>query len=252
MLGGMALKWRWKARRKALGLPTDKPNIVMGANVQVVWEKFALLGGRAALCPARSGTAASTAEEAVQILRREHDRGRRDLGLHVRQVVQAVAEIAKALDDLHEAKGWDIPGPRRRRLWWLRGTIHRRRSGWTSIPRVRPAIRSSKDWYGLVYPGVGWVMWREPADLPEDLVFNVNYLGGNMPTFALNFSRPGSQIVAQYYNFIRLGFMGYKAIQQQCRTIAKFLASKIAGWDPSSCSPTAASCRCSSSRSRIR
>ena len=86
------------------------------------------------------------------------------------------------------------------------------------------SINSSGHKYGLVYPGVGWVAWREPEDLPEDLVFNVNYLGGNMPTFALNFSRPGSQVVAQYYNFLRLGRFGYKAIQQECRNIAMYLA----------------------------
>jgi glutamate decarboxylase len=95
------------------------------------------------------------------------------------------------------------------------------------LPRVQ-SINASGHKYGLVYPGVGWVIWRNPEALPDDLVFNVNYLGGNMPTFALNFSRPGSQIVAQYYNFIRLGFDGYRRVQQASRDIATTLSGHVA------------------------
>src|SRR5262249_57667124 len=81
------------------------------------------------------------------------------------------------------------------------------------VPRVA-SINASGHKYGLVYPGVGWVVWREAEALPKDLVFNVNYLGGQMPTFALNFSRPGAQVAAQYYNFLRLGFSGYQPLPQ--------------------------------------
>ncbi len=98
-------------------------------------------------------------------------------------------------------------------------------------PRVR-SINSSGHKYGLVFPGVGWVVWRTPADLPEDLVFHVNYLGGDMPTFALNFSRPGAQVIAQYYNFIRLGREGYRQVQQAARDTATFLAQSIAELGP--------------------
>jgi len=79
----------------------------------------------------------------------------------------------------------------------------------------------------MVYPGVGWAIWRDQAELPEDLVFHVNYLGGDMPTFALNFSRPGNQIVAQYYNFLRMGFEGYQQIQKACRDTATYLSGKL-------------------------
>ena len=99
------------------------------------------------------------------------------------------------------------------------------------LPRVA-SINTSGHKYGRVYPGVGWVLWRDPEALPEDLVFRVNYLGGDMPTFALNFSRPGSQIVAQYYNFIRLGFEGYRRVQQECRDIATFGSAAIAELGP--------------------
>jgi glutamate decarboxylase len=99
------------------------------------------------------------------------------------------------------------------------------------VPRVA-SINASGHKYGLVYPGVGWVIWRSPGDLPDDLVFKVNYLGGEMPTFALNFSRPGAQVAAQYYNFVRLGWQGYRHVQQTCQDIARYLAGEIAKLGP--------------------
>ena len=99
------------------------------------------------------------------------------------------------------------------------------------MPRVA-SINASGHKYGLVYPGVGWVVWRDAAALPGDLVFNVNYLGGQMPTFALNFSRPGAHIAAQYYNFLRLGFDGYRAVQQACQDTARYLSAQIAAMGP--------------------
>jgi glutamate decarboxylase len=94
------------------------------------------------------------------------------------------------------------------------------------------SINASGHKYGLVYPGVGWVVWRSPDALPGDLVFKVNYLGGEMPTFALNFSRSGANVAAQYYNFLRLGFDGYQRVQQACQDVAMHLASKIARMEP--------------------
>ncbi len=99
------------------------------------------------------------------------------------------------------------------------------------VPRVA-SINASGHKYGLVYPGVGWVIWRDAAALPDDLIFKVNYLGGEMPTFALNFSRPGSQVAAQYYNFVRLGFEGYLAVQLACQEVAMYLAAQIAAMGP--------------------
>jgi glutamate decarboxylase len=100
-----------------------------------------------------------------------------------------------------------------------------------TLPRVA-SINTSGHKYGLVYPGVGWILWRDAAALPEDLVFRVNYLGGNMPTFALNFSRPGAQVIAQYYNFLRLGFQGYQRVQHTCREVATTMADKISELGP--------------------
>jgi glutamate decarboxylase len=86
--------------------------------------------------------------------------------------------------------------------------------------------------FGLVYPGVGWVVWRSHEDLPEELIFRVNYLGGDMPTFTLNFSRPGNQIVGQYYNFLRLGRAGYTAVMRALRDTALYLSSAMAALGP--------------------
>ena len=99
------------------------------------------------------------------------------------------------------------------------------------LPRVA-SINTSGHKYGLVYPGVGWIVWRDSAALPEDLIFWVNYLGDNMPTFALNFSRPGAQVVAQYYNFLRLGFEGYRKVQGYARDVATRLSGRIAELGP--------------------
>ena len=95
------------------------------------------------------------------------------------------------------------------------------------LPRVA-SINTSGHKYGLVYPGVGWVLWRDSEALPQELIFNVNYLGGDMPTFALNFSRPGAEVVAQYYTFFRLGRDGYRAVQQACRDVATYLSGELA------------------------
>ena len=94
------------------------------------------------------------------------------------------------------------------------------------------SINASGHKYGLVYPGVGWAIWRDADALPEDLIFWVNYLGDNMPTFALNFSRPGAQVAVQYYNFLRLGFDGYRRVQQYARDVATHLSAQIAELGP--------------------
>ncbi|HXQ19543.1 MAG TPA: pyridoxal-dependent decarboxylase, partial [Acidimicrobiales bacterium] len=94
------------------------------------------------------------------------------------------------------------------------------------------SINASGHKYGLVYPGVGWIIWRDRAALPEELVFNVDYLGGQMPTFALNFSRPGAQVVAQYYNFLRLGSHGFRQVQHASRDTARWLSQEVAKLEP--------------------
>jgi glutamate decarboxylase len=145
---------------------------------------------------------------------------------------EPVAEIAAALDSLADRTGLDIPVHVDAASGGFVAPFLAPDLAWDfRVPRVA-SINSSGHKYGLVYPGVGWIVWRDAAALPDDLVFRVNYLGGEMPTFALNFSRPGGQVAAQYYNFLRLGFEGYRQIQLACQQVATYLAEEIAAIGP--------------------
>jgi glutamate decarboxylase len=240
MLGGMALLWRWRARRAAseggMGRragDTTKPNLVMGANVQVCWEKFCRYWQvEPRLVPMAPGRLHLTGPEAAARCDENTIGVVAVMGSTMDGSYEPVLQINEELDKLKAANGPDIPihvdgasggfvAPflHPGLLWDFR------------VPRVA-SINASGHKYGLVYPGVGWVVWRDSAALPEDLIFKVNYLGGEMPTFALNFSRPGGQVAAQYYNFLRLGFSGYRSIQQACQDVAKYLSSEIAAIGP--------------------
>jgi glutamate decarboxylase len=143
-----------------------------------------------------------------------------------------VAEICAALDDLQERTGLDVPVHVDGASGGFIAPFLDPDLEWDfRLPRVA-SINTSGHKYGLVYPGVGWAVWRDAASLPEDLIFWVNYLGDNMPTFALNFSRPGSQVVAQYYNFLRLGFDGYRKVQGYARDVATSLSARIGELGP--------------------
>jgi glutamate decarboxylase len=145
---------------------------------------------------------------------------------------EPVLEISQALDRVQAEQGHDVPIHVDGASGGFVAPFLQPELEWDfRVPRVA-SINASGHKYGLVYPGVGWVMWRTPDALPEDLVFKVNYLGGEMPTFALNFSRPGAQVAAQYYNFIRLGRQGYQRVQHACRDVALHLSAGIAKMGP--------------------
>src|SRR5207302_7971061 len=144
---------------------------------------------------------------------------------------EPVKEIATALDGLEEERGLHVPVHVDAASGGFVAPFIQPDIEWDfRIPRVQ-SINVSGHKYGLVYPGIGWAVWRDDEALPEELVFKVDYLGGNMPTFTLNFSRPGSQVATQYYNFIRLGFEGYRAVQQKCRDVATDLAARLGDMD---------------------
>ena len=233
MLGGLALKRRWQ-KRQAAGKPADRPNLVMGINVQVCWEKFANYWDvEMRLVPMEGDRFHLGAEEAVKLCDENTIGVVAILGSTFDGSYEPVEEIC---DGARRAPGADRArrsGPRRRRL----GRASSRRSstptssGTSALPRVA-SINASGHKYGLVYPGVGWIVWRDADALPADLIFWVNYLGDNMPTFALNFSRPGAQVVAQYYNFLRLGFDGYAKVHGYAREVATRLSAQIAELGP--------------------
>ena len=233
MLGGMALLWRWRARRRAAGLDTAQPNLVMGSNVQVCWEKFCrywqieprrvpMVPGRLHLGPAQAASKCDENTIGVVAI----------LGSTMDGSYEPVLEISQALDRLQAERGHDVPVHVDGASGGFIAPFLQPDLEWDfRVPRVA-SINTSGHKFGLVYPGVGWVIWRDPDALPEDLVFMVNYLGGEMPTFALNFSRPGAQVAAQYFNFIRLGRQGYQYVQQTCQDIAMYLSSEIAKMGP--------------------
>ena len=233
MLGGMALKRRWANGRSPAGGPAARPNLVMGANVQVCWEKFCnywevepravpMEGDRFHLSPEEAVARCDESTIGVVAI----------LGSTFDGSYEPVGEIAAALDDLQARTGVDVPIHVDGASGAMVAPFLDRSLVWDfRLPRVA-SINTSGHKYGLVYPGVGWVLWRDADALPAELVFNVDYLGGDMPTFALNFSRPGAEVVAQYYTFLRLGFEGFRAVQQTSRDIATWLAGRIAELGP--------------------
>jgi glutamate decarboxylase len=233
MLGGLAMKRRWRHRRQAEGKPADRPNIVMGINVQVCWDKFANYWDvEPRLVPMEGDRFLLSPEEAVKLCDENTIGVVAILGSTFDGGYEPVAELCAALDDLQRRTGIDIPVHVDGASGAMIAPFCDPDLEWDfRLPRV-VSINTSGHKYGLVYPGVGWIVWRDAAALPEELVFRVNYLGGDMPTFALNFSRPGAQVAAQYYNFVRLGFDGYRRVQQTCRDVATRMSAKVAALGP--------------------
>jgi len=228
MLGLLAHKWTWRERRKAENKPFDKPNIVMGADVHTVWEKFArYFDVELKLIPLREDLYTITAEDVAEEIDENTIAVGAVIGTTFTGQMDPIKEINDMLMNIKDDKGWDIP-------------IHvDGASGGFIAPFLYPdvlwdfrleqvkSINVSGHKYGLVYPGVGWIIFKDKSDIPDDLVFNINYLGGNMSNYSLNFSKGSSTIIAQYYNFIRLGFDGYKDIMEVMNGNAKYLAYEL-------------------------
>jgi glutamate decarboxylase len=233
MLGGLALLWRWRAARRAAGQPADKPNLVTGINVQVCWEKFCRYWEvEPRLAPMEGERRYLDGEQAAKLCDENTIGVVSVLGSTFDGSYEPVAQIAAALDALQAERGLDVPlHVDAASGGFVAPFVHPDLEWDFRLPRVQ-SINASGHKYGLVYPGVGWALWRDAGALPEELVFKVNYLGGDMPTFTLNFSRPGSQVVAQYYNFLRLGREGYRVVQQGCQDVARQLSSGIAELGP--------------------
>jgi glutamate decarboxylase len=232
MLGGLAAKWRWRKARAAAGKPADKPNMVCGP-VQICWHKFAryfdveirevpLEGNRLMMDP--ETTLERVDENTIFVVP--------TMGVTFTCAYEPVKAISDALDKLQADTGLDVPMHVDGASGGFLAPFCAAEIEWDfRLPRVR-SINASGHKFGLSPLGVGWVLWRDKADLPDELIFDVNYLGGNMPTFALNFSRPAGQIVAQYYNFLRLGREGYFRVHKSCYDTARYLADEIAGMGP--------------------
>ncbi len=233
MLAGLAMKWRWRQQREAAGEDTTRPNMVLGSNVQVVWEKFCRYWDvEARYVPVEPGRYVIRPEDAVAAVDENTIGVIAILGTTYTGEYEPIEEIHDAVVAHNTATGLSVP-------------VHvDAASGGFVAPFLQPelewdfrlpnivSINVSGHKYGLVYPGIGFVIWRDQEHLPEELVFHVNYLGGDMPTFTLNFSRPGNQVVGQYYNFIRLGRSGYTRVMQTLQGIALTLSKRIGEMGP--------------------
>jgi glutamate decarboxylase len=233
MLAGMAMKWRWRSRQAAAGRRTDRPNLVMGSNVQVVWEKFCRYWDvEPRYVPVSPGRYHITAETALPKVDENTIGVVAILGTTHTGEFEPIRQIHDGLVRLNAERGWQVPmHVDAASGGFVAPFLHPDLEWDFRLPNVK-SINVSGHKYGLTYPGIGFAVWRDQAELPEELVFHVNYLGGDMPTFTLNFSRPGNQIVGQYYNFLRLGRDGYTRVMTTLRDVAVRLAERIAVLGP--------------------
>lgn len=232
MLGGLAMKRRWEARQKAAGKPIDKPNLITGP-VQICWHKFTRYWDiEHREIPMEDGRLLMTPEEVMKLCDENTIGVVPTLGVTFTGEYEPVKAVHDALDKYEAETGIDIPIHVDGASGGFLAPFCAPDLEWDfRLPRVR-SINASGHKFGLAPLGVGWVMWREEADLPESMIFWVNYLGGNMKDIALNFSRPGGQIVCQYYNFLRLGRDGYRKVHTACYHSARYLAEEISKMGP--------------------
>lgn len=227
MLGGMAMKRRWEAKRRTAGKPIDKPNLISGP-VQICWHKFTRYWDiEHREIPMQRERLVMTPEEVISRCDENTIGVVPTLGVTFTCQFEPVEAVSRALDKLEQDQGLNIPIHVDAASGGFLAPFCAPDVVWDfRLPRVK-SINASGHKFGLSPLGVGWVIWCDTEDLPEELVFWVNYLGGNMRDIALNFSRPGGQVISQYYNFLRLGIEGYRKIHTACYETAAYLAAEI-------------------------
>ncbi len=233
MLAGLAMKWQWRKRREAAGLPADRPNMVMGSNVQVVWEKFCRYWDvEPRYVPVTTTRFVVDPDDVMELVDERTIGVIPILGTTFTGEFEPVKEIHDRVVAYNAEHGLDIAiHVDAASGGFVAPFLHPDLEWDFRLPQVK-SINVSGHKYGLTYPGLGFAIWRSKDELPEELIFHVNYLGGDMPTFTLNFSRPGNQIIGQYYNFLRLGREGYTRIMESLRSITLYLSGEIAQMGP--------------------
>ncbi len=228
MLGGVAAWLRWRERRQSEGKACDKPNLVMSSAFQVVWEKFCQLWQiELRTVPINMTHQTLDPVEAIALCDENTICIVPIVGVTWTGLNDDVEALDRALSLYNSKTGYQIP-------------IHvDAASGGFILPFLNPelkwdfrldnviSISTSGHKYGLVYPGLGWVVWRDKSYLPADMSFSVNYLGATITQVGLNFSRPAAQILGQYYNFVHLGFEGYRNVQQASMAIAQYCHKRV-------------------------
>jgi len=228
MLGALSLKWKWKQRREAASLPVEKPNLVFGGDVHVVWEKFCrYFDVEPRIVPLQEGKYTIGPED-VQPLVDENTIGvAAVLGTTFTGHMDDIVGINELLVDLKAEGELDVPLHVDAASGGFVWPFLYPGSEWDfRLEQVR-SINVSGHKFGLVYPGVGWLIFREESDLADDLVFYENYLGKTDATFTLNFSTGAAMVLAQYYNFVRLGRQGYTYVMEAMQKNARALADKL-------------------------
>ncbi|CAM4089824.1 glutamate decarboxylase [Listeria booriae] len=231
MLAGMAMKFRWRtmAKENGLDINAQKPNLIISSGFQVCWEKFGVYWDVDLIEVPVDSKHMSINTDILMDYVNEYTIGIVGiLGITYTGKFDDIEKINHLVDDYNKKSKWH------ELVIHVDGA-----SGAMFTPFVNPelpwdfrlkhvvSINTSGHKYGLVYPGIGWVLWKDKKYLPEELVFDVSYLGGHMPTMAINFSRSASQVIAQYYNFLRLGFDGYRGIHERTKKVALFLSKAL-------------------------
>src|SRR3954467_4403544 len=228
MLGALSLKWNWRTRRQAEGRSTDRPNLVFGGDVHVVWEKFCrYFDVESRIVPLRPGKYTIGPDDVAPFVDENTIGVAAVLGTTFTGHRDDIVGINDLLVQLKHGRGLDVPlhvdGASGGFVWPFLYPD----SPWDfRLEQVR-SINVSGHKFGLVYPGLGWLAFRTPEDLPQDLVFYENYLGKRDATFTLNFSTGAAMVLAQYYNFVRYGHEGYRVIMETMQANARALAEKV-------------------------
>jgi len=232
MLAMLAHKRSWQRRREAAGLPAEEPNMVMGADVHTCWEKFTrYFEVQARIVPMEEGRYTVGAAEIEPQLDERTIAVAGVLGTTFTGQMDDLRSIDALLARVQAERGWQIPLHIDAASGGFLIPFSQPDLEWDfRLPSVR-SINVSNHKFGLVYPGMGTVVFREASDLPEELVFHINYLGGDMPNYSLNFSRPSSSVILQYFNFLRLGRTGFQEIVAGVLANARALAGKLGAID---------------------
>jgi glutamate decarboxylase len=232
MLGLLAHKRSWQLRRQAQGQPADRPNVIFGADVHTCWEKFTnYFEVEARVVPLAPDRYTLRAQDVAERVDESTIAVGGLLGTTFTGQSDEIEQINDLLAELERERGWRIPMHIDAASGGFIAAFAHPDLKWDFRLSHVHSINVSNHKYGLVYPGMGTVLFRERADVPDELVFQINYLGGNMPNYSLNFSRPSSQVVLQYYNFLRLGHAGYERIMRNVLTNAQALARRVGASD---------------------
>lgn len=228
MLGLLAHKWQWRKRRLAADQSAERPNVVFGADVHTCWEKFALyFDAEARVVPMEPDCHILTADKVAEAIDENTLAVGCVLGTTFTGQIDEIQAVNELLVETKQTKGWDIP-------------IHvDGASGGFVVPFVQPelpwdfrleqvrSVNLSNHKFGMVYPGIGTVVFRDRSDVPEELIYKITYLGGEMFNYSLNFSRSSTPVYLQYYNFLRLGKTGYRRLMTNIMENARYLEKQL-------------------------